>query len=421
MQRFLILGIFFFGPLTVTSWAVPIEHYIARRVAEATSVTTGYTAITGTAETGTVASTNGWIDNTNFTVGERYLILCWGFYNGSSTSGNYGLRVTHGGTSFTESESVVEPSQTLTTYKHPYFWFTVWTAANEDLEVQIYRGAAGGTGQVEDITLVAINAEALITDGDLQYNIDTVGGTLSTTLTTKTSVTWTPANNGDTWLVMSYGRFNVNAVTGDNYEQRLVLAGTNMTTAIQDGEDTTDTPIMPAAYARTFTNASTTIALQLRYALTSHAWLAAGIFALRLNAVESFIINATAGTQAMGAGDDLYNQLATATLVPRLTSNWIVTGGCIFDDNGAETTGRIQLNNVDITDEQGGQNWASTDQVPFIAADVLEYEARTSVGAWDLDGRETGNTTNPEGEDCWLAAFSLSTYDRTRRVETVNE
>lgn len=405
-----------FGP---PAFADVIEHYIARAVAEVTTTTAGWNNITGAAESGTAASTNGWIDNTNFTVGERYLILCWGFYNCDNTGANCGMRVTHGGTSFSESETRLEPDQSASAYKHPYFWFTVWTAADEDMEVQMYRGA--NTARVEDITLVAINAEDMITNGDLQYNIDTTGGALSTTLTTRVSTTWTPANNGDTWLVMGYSRFNINAVTGDTYEQRLVLAGTNMTTSISDGEDTNDFVNVPSAYVRTFTNASTTIALQLRYGNGAHAWTDAGIFALRLNAFESFVMAASAGTTNLDAGNNVYNTVETVTLAPRLTSDWIVTGGFINDDNDSRTTARIQLDDTtDITDENGGHAWSTTDLPPFIAGDAASYEARVSY-TWDLDARETNNTTNPDAEDAWLAAFSLSTYNRTRKSTIINQ
>lgn len=395
-----------------------LEYYIARRVAEQTNAAAGWVSVTGTAETGTTASANGWIDNTNFTVGERYLILCWGSYHSSSANGNAGLRVTHGGVAFSESQSIQEPDQAVNPYKFSYFWFTVWTAANEDLEVQLYRTA--NTTRVEDITLVAINAEDLITNGDLQYTIDTAGGALSNVLTTRVSTTWTPANNNDTWLVMSYSRANINAATGDQYEQRLVLAGTNMTTNIIDGEDATDTPVYSTSFARTFTNALTTIALQIRYAVGAHAWLAGGIFALRLNAFESFAISGVAGTQVLNAGDDTYNTVETITLAPRMTGHWIVTGGFVNDDNDSRTTARIQLDNTtDITYEHGGHAWATADLTPFIAGDVASYEARVPY-TWDLDARETNNTTDPEAEDAWMAAFSLSTFDRTRKNTVIN-
>lgn len=396
---------------------VEFEHYIARAVAEQTTAAGTWNIVTGTAETGTAASANGWIAGSNFTVGEQYLILCWGYYNNSSANSISGMRITHGGAAFAESESTLEVDESAAAYKMPYFWFTVWTAANEDLEVEYNR--SGNTSRVEDVTLVVMNAEDLITNGDLQYNIDTAGGTISTTLATKASVTWTPDNNGDTWLVMAYSRGDINAVTGDTYEQRLVLGGTNMTTAIIDGEDTTNTPVLPSAYARTFTNASTTIALQIRRGNGAHAWLAAGIFALRLNVFETFVIDATAGTVNMDAGNNNYNTLATITRAQGRTGSTIVAGGFIADDNGARVTARIQQDNTtDLTAENGGSAWATTDQTPFIAADIASYEARVAA-TWDLDGRETANTTNPDAEDPWLAMFTME-QPFTRRMAIVD-
>jgi hypothetical protein len=103
----IVLGAVFLSSTDVFAKG-PISHFIARRVAEESKSTAGWSAVTGTAASGTVASTNGWIDNSNFTVGEDYLILIWGYHGTSNTAGRSGIRVTHGGTAFAESETIEE-------------------------------------------------------------------------------------------------------------------------------------------------------------------------------------------------------------------------------------------------------------------------------------------------------------------------
>src|SRR5690606_14923231 len=134
----------------------------------------GWSAVPGTADSGTTGSTNGWIDSTNLTAGDRYLVMAWGTHNTNNLSDRSGLRVKHGSTPFTESQTTEITDRTSSSYMTPYSWFTVWTAVSgEDLEVEMYWANAGATlVRAKDVTLVAINAEELISSGILQYSLD---------------------------------------------------------------------------------------------------------------------------------------------------------------------------------------------------------------------------------------------------------
>lgn len=390
----------------------PIQHFIARRVAEETKSTAGWSVVTGSAASGTVASTNGWIDNSNFTVGEDYLILVWGYHGTSNTAGRSGIRVTHGGTAFAESETLEETDRTASAYKASYFWFTVWTAANEDLEVEYNNANAAHTGRVEDVTLIAINVEDALADGDLQYNISTAGGTLDATPTTKASITWTPANNNDTWWIMGYSQANITTVGSSQYEARLDIDGTDRSIQSIEGENASDTPVYGVGWVTTLSNASHTIAVQLSESATDEDWLAAGVFALRLNRFRDFVTNATAGTQTLNAGLNTYNGIATITDTPQRGGNWLIVGGYIADDKDGRVTARIQQDNTtNITDEDGGWQHSTADLVPWTGADIASY-TNTAAITWDLDSRETNNVTpDPEAEDAWMVGFSMSQND----------
>ncbi|MCX7935312.1 MAG: hypothetical protein N3A66_08650, partial [Planctomycetota bacterium] len=164
-RRVLLLGMagFLFARVAL---AAAIEHYSIARAAEETKATDGWSV---------VATTPASIPGSSFAIGKRYLLLCWGYHNTENTADRSGIRVTHGGVPFTESETTEKTDRTNFAYKRAYFWFTVWTAANEDLQVEYFRNSSSPTrvARVQDITLIAIYAEDLIANGDLVYDIQT--------------------------------------------------------------------------------------------------------------------------------------------------------------------------------------------------------------------------------------------------------
>ncbi len=389
-----------------------IEHYISRAVTEQTTLNSGWSFVSGTVDAGTTtASTNGWIDETNFTNGEKYLIMAWGYHNTDNTTGRSGIRVyKNGGLGagpFGESEAIEETDQTSASYKTPYFWHTVWTAdTNYEIEVQMYNGTLFNTSRVEDITLVAINVEDLIDHGDLKYDYDLTGGTLTTTPTTKASVTWTPENNNDTWWVAGYSQADIVDINSDQYEARLDIDSTDYSIQSIEGEDAADTPLYGLGWAQTLSNSSHTASIQLSESAANEQWDAVGIFALRLDVFEDFAIDTTSGDQELTAGVGSYNEIAEITPTPQTAGNWITAGGFIADDNGGRVTARIQESAANITDEDGGFQHNAADTVPFTAGDIASFD--TSAKDLDFDARETNNVTpNPDATDTWLVAFSM--------------
>ena len=411
----LLLGTVLFTAQSVS--AATVKTYIARRTTTQSTATTGWSAVTGTAERGTAASGNGWIAGSNFTVGSRYLIMVWGYHGTNNANQNSGIRVTHGGSAFSESQTVEETDRTAAAYKQPYFWFTVWTAANEDVNVEYY--VSGGTGTVDDITLVAMNAEGRISDSSLQYTIDTAGGTLTYTATTKVSKTWTPANNGDTWWVGAYARYDINTITNNGVAGNLLVDASIYGSFSVDGEDTNDTPVYSSSFATTFTNASHTVAMQLKQTVGPENWLAAGIFALRLNYFEDFFINTVAGSQTLSAGLNNYNTAATVTKTLGKAGRWLVIGGSVIDDNDCRTTARLLDGATAITTEHGGWQTAIADLEPFEAADLASYAAGVSH-TFNYRARKTNTPSpdnNPAAVDAWLVGLYLESH-RGRLMQT---
>ncbi|RKY41417.1 MAG: hypothetical protein DRP85_06410, partial [Candidatus Makaraimicrobium thalassicum] len=391
------------------------QHFIARRVAQQTKNSGNWGYISGTAGTGTTQSTQGWIDGSNFNVGDRYLIMVWGAHNTDDGQQRSGIRVMHSGSAFPESQCTEETDRTGATYKTPYFWFTIWTGADEDIDVQYYR--SGGTARVEDVTLVAINVEDLINADDLQYNIDTSGGTLGG-WSTKASITWTPSYNGDTWWIGAYTRADIFEAGGNDYEVRLSVDGTTRAQSQIEGEDTADTPVYGHGWAQTFDDNSHTVNLQIREDGTNQQWEAAGVFALRLNVFVDFAISAIAGTQAI-ARTSSWSKHADVAYTPQVSGNWLVAGGFIADDNNARVTARISddIATSDLTDIYGGWQHNTNDWIPWTGADMTSFD--TTSQNLGLYAQETRNA-NADARDTWMVAFSMERREVNWNQSTLN-
>ena len=383
-----------------------IEHYSAKRTTQQSGTPAGWTAVTGTADTGTTASTNGWIDSANLTAGERYLILAFGNTVGGAAGDDVGLRVTHGGTSFTESEDVQGTDPTSLVRNKPYAWFTVWTAvASEDLEVQMYA-ASGDTVYANDITLVAINAESLISNGDLQYDIDTTGGTLTTTPTAQASVTWTPDNHNDAWWVFSYAQNDVIDDTGtDSFEAQLDVDGTIRGTAeFAPLYGITNTPQLNLGWAGELDNSSTTVEIELSESAADQEWDSAGVMALRLNGFESYAYTYNSATEVLNTFNT-YEEVESIDPEIFTTGDVFLVGGMSLDDNGAQGQMKLQEGTTDLTDEVGGYNYTANDIWGGIGAEMFIDET-TGVKDYNMDAKSLAGTT-AEAEHRWLVSFSM--------------
>jgi len=387
----------------VTAWratAVEIEHYVGRREAQQTKTSSGWSNVSGAN-----------IAGSNFTVGEKYLILAWGEHNTNNKSKRSGIRVMHGGSAFGKSTTTEESDRDSADYKTPYFWSTVWTAANQDLEVQYYRG--GGTARVEDVTLLAINAENLIANGDLVYSENTSGGGLSTSWSTKSSITWTPANDGDTWWIMGNTRGDIVNVGDKRYQARLYIDGANQRSfqSIQ-GEDNSDTPLYGLGWVQTFDDTAHTVNVQIKESGTNQNWHSAGVFALRLNAFDSFAAAATAGDGTkMSTNNKWYEQQGVNPTVNE-DGDWLIAAGTIFDDDDKRCQSRIQLGGSDITDVTGGWQHSAGDKVPNTVADFQEGLTASSTLNIDFDTKTTDGKP-ADAEDAWVVAFSMEVVPPT--------
>lgn len=387
----------------------PLEHYAARRETEETKTSGGWSPVSGGVLPGTAASPNGWLAASNFTPGERYLLLIWGEHNTSNINKRSGIRVTHGGVPFAESETTEETDRNSPLYKTPYFWFTVWTAVpGENIDIEYFFDSPGGgdTARVEDVTLLAVNAEALIESGNLIYDSKVASNkTLTTTFSPKTSLIWTPESNGDAWWVMGYTRADIFDINGPRYQARITIDGVPRVSQLIQGEDTLDTPIYGLGWVTSFTNALHTISLELSESGADMQWEAAGVFALRLPNFRNFAFEANPGLGPTMSSVNLWVEQANINPNVSVIADWLITSGSIVDDNGNRVLGRIQSSETSITDDTGGRVLVSTDEIPNTLAD-LQYTLSAGVHDFDYD-TETTLAGNSNTRDAWIVGFPM--------------
>lgn len=401
-------SVFYTNSPTRSSITQSINIHSSKRVAEVPTTNIGWSDMTGTPDSVTTGSTNGWVSNTNITPGRRYLIIATGTHNTDSTSGKSGLRVKHGSTAFTNSESVDVTNQSNSSYKTPYFWFTVWTAASgESIELQQYWNGTGTQARVEDVTLMVIDAEDLIDDGYLKYSQNTTYTELTTSLQDTETLSFTPSNAGDQWWIMGYNHTSLNTGGGARFQNQLVVGSTTYFDNLITINGSSLSPILSAGTNLSLPASAQNIYLKAREYGSDQIVQASGIFALNLEYFESYKAGYSATATTLSTPGGWINEM---TLNPKNNfslSDWIITGGANIEDNGARVIGRIQENNTNITDDIGGWNNANGDKIPITLFD-LYYDLSTGIKTIDFDLQSTLAGTAPV-TNLWMVAFSTET------------
>lgn len=401
-------SIFFTNAPTRSSISQSVNIYSSKREAEVPTTTVGWSNMTGTPDSGTTTSSNGWVGNTNLTAGRDYLIIASGSHNTDNTGGKSGLRVKHGSTAFENSESVDLTNQTGSSYKTPYLWFTVWTAVSgESIEMQQYWNGTGTQARVEDVILMVIDAEDLINDGYLKYSQNTTYTELTTSLQNTATLTFTPATAGDQWWIMGYTHTSLNTGGGARFENQLVLNSTVYSDNTITINGSSISPIITAGTAVSLPASSQSIYVKAREYGSDQIVQATGIFALNLEYFEHYRTSySSSGTQLDTPGGWV-NELSLNPKNNFNLANWIIAGGANIQDNGARVIGRIQENNTNITDDVGGWNNANGDYIPLNLFDYY-YSLGSGFKTFDFDLQSTLSGTAPVS-NIWMVAFSRET------------
>ncbi len=369
--------------------------------------------------------TDSIIPASDFTTGRDYLIMFNVDLAGSSAAQEVNFRLMHGTTSFhetTESEDQIKIEMAVgSTGLNAYglSFVTVWEAvAGEDVYLQGYMDGTA-TFSVSNRNLIAIEiSEELTENTDWFYNANTSDEDLTTTWQTNdlATITFTPDNDGDMWLVMGQNIVDPGS-NSVNYQTRLNSSGTindDAPMTSREPEDSVEQILQFVMRAYILSDEEQTFAIQSRSDSGTQApgKVDGGIFAMNLN---KFVDQEFTWNEAEFSVTDtaIYSmEILTDTITPTSTGNFMVFAqGACDCDQATRGEYRFQSNNVDTPTTQTAdetvfhRGYDPTDETQWSRIDIVSL---TSGGARDLtiDGSKDGNAQN-RIEDRLVGGFSL--------------
>jgi len=363
--------------------------------------------------TSTIFVTANTLSSTNFVAGRKYLILIQAQWAGADSADNYLIRVQHGSTTFAGSEGNEEPTG-VSPNRLPYGFFTVWTAiASESITLQL-QSQDGTQMDLDTATMIAIEiSEELTENTDWFFNENIAVTALPIdpifTSVNNASITFTPPNAGDTWLILCQSI--ISAATGtEKYHMRLQRTGeaTEFTPEwIQESEDVTE-DMMPMYVAKTLSLGAVSNTFENACSVEGSAngdRESSAVFAINLNIFTQFAQLFTAGDIALDTTDTLATptQVQTATMTPvTALSNTLVLG--TMKKSSGETSGalpfkaRVQHDQVDApanqtsSDFDQNDGWDVQDKLHWRLADII-VNPTVASHVVDMDASNAGTMT----------------------------
>jgi hypothetical protein len=264
-----------------------IPHTFVEQNTDQTTTSTSYVDISGAS-----------ITSANFTVGKKYLLFATAQIR-EATSGTMGVRLVRGSTEFAGSESVDNLGNGAG-LRRTWSFFTVWTAAAEDVKIQ-FRSTGGETVNADQLFLLAIQLSDNLTENtDWCYSATTPNDGLTTTFADGASCTVTPATASN-WLVLTLSRIDI-TVANDNVKTRINRSGeASSTTPEIDINENTNIAFGTYGLARVFslTSASNTFKEQSASAASSNTRTHSAVFILNMNKFAAAAQAYSAGPTAL--------------------------------------------------------------------------------------------------------------------------
>ena len=376
------------------------------------------TDFTQTSSAGTWdAVTNATIPSTDFTVGRKYLLIVTGQFGSIDDRDVIGVRTLHGSTVFPSSLYLHESCFDDDNSRSSYFWFTVWTAVStEGISVELTNLEASRSRSVDQVTLFKMEiSEDLTEDTDWRYAFTDDSGSpvdLGTTYASLTTETWTPATNGDPWLVMAY----IHTASGGNNNLmyfRINVSGGASSTAIEhyiDGEDSDERRVLAGWWVWDLSNTSTSISAQgmEEGAPGWHTIDYSAVFAINLakfdqeDAGFNSVSGGTGTSSELSTTPDYNDTMAETTWTPNQDENIVILSQCFGEStsSGLQTVVR-QRQTRDGTDAPGTQT-----------SDNYDFHVRHSTDDrvfWGILARES--VTSAAGQKTWECQASSNVSD----------
>lgn len=351
-----------------------------------------------------------------FDASSEYLMIVRAQVGGSITTRRFKFRTQIGGATPEGAEMIMEPDSSNAGDYHVYAFLHKFTTAvtPEDITFQIApQENTGTTARADTIIVLAFKLDDLAAT-DWFYGEDTTDNDHTTEATwgDEASITFTPANTNDDWLVITWGSVRINHLT-KNWRYRISESVSAEVEPLmsQEGEDTLEELPWMLMRPYTLTAAEHVIKVQSNDDSASgveNQHNISKIFALRLNAFEQHTISWAGGT--FDTPDTAFNELAAVSFTPDTTGNGVVMGSTVLDPNGGFRQGscRIQLAGTTIpTGSDANRDCANYDVTDFNCIPVLARFAVTGSSVADVDIDVKMNSANGNFVDSGFAAWSL--------------
>lgn len=360
------------------------------------------------------------ISSGNFTAGNDYAIIANARVGQSAGSGGVSLFEDGSQTTRTTRSFGARAGNGNTGY--PYTAMLLHTAPGTPVGVGIGIRTEGGswTTYLDDLTLLAIDLDSL-SAGDYYTQSHTSTTSLTTSWVTMNTLTFTPGNDGDDWLVFC----NVNGSVDSAFRQpeaRLIVDDTTVIaltiTDPSTGSDGLYTYMLTGAI--NLDNTEHTIKLQMQEVSSANEYESSDILAIRMDAFEDHQFSYSS---AVSSGNPVEIQ-GIAAFTPTSTGDIIIIGGGYCDsDSGASFNG-VNMTIDGTVAPANHNNWSceQSDADEIHAQFRFAEHAGTASTAIDIDVDGYEEDSSGQFEHCYAIAFSVklaaagSTFSATSAI-----
>lgn len=371
----------------------------------------------------THSGTTNWQDGLTVPSGELpangvFFFLCQAQIGGDNSNGRFGFRIVEGATPtlLVGAHSIIEPVSGTDAEKHNYSYFTKYIVPATPVDVKFqYRNEenTGDTVRVDTQVIKMMRLDVDLVEGvDWAYaeDDDTSSPTAHTTsFADFASITFTPGNTNDDWLVFGASQHQDAASLQCEYHIDFDTATSIAPEFSEEGEDTANKRCYVMQRVFTLSAASHTFKMRGRDdgSGTQGQHLRTAMFTVRLNVFEDHFFNWTETAQNPTSG--VYTQATNGELnfTPSTAGDFWMLGQSIHDAGSLVFAGiRMQVGGVTVPagrdSSTDSQAYDTNDENVMMTIDRVNLAA----SAQDLDFDILSEGTTPH-EDRSFVAFSM--------------
>jgi hypothetical protein len=384
----------------------------------------------------TTAATTTYVDlcsipSTSFVAGKTYLILASITTMHGSAANEARVRLVHGAGTGADWGAGANIDFGMAfeglngTQEHEIQYMTVFTQPGtaETIKLQMASSSTTTVTNIASQIFALKLSDDFVQNTDWFYNEFVTDYTGTATATSKASISITPPNTTDKWLIIGDATWDVVSITTPIGFELHDSAGVVLSSMQVEGEDATNEFIHHSlVWTGSFpTTAARTLSVR-PFNSGSSIFLDSAVFALNLSKFQQNISFFDAAEVAPAASPTFTN-IATGSVTPTVTGNWFYIAG-FNNDVGATATDdlsvRLQDNNSGsfVTDPNtvsapGIDNWDVTDEIPF---QRFKMKSLTSgaLRTINMDATMIAGTT-VRCEDRYLVGFSAELAGVTPR------